>query len=110
MEDVRNLFFFVFSDRCSDHDIGTYRQPGRDGDKECHDLAICSNGSQGISIFKIAYNGCVGSVEELLEHAAESNGQGKKDQFAGQGTGEHIYGFFFFHQKHSFRYFILVKS
>ena len=97
MEDVRDLLFFVFSDRCSDHDIGSYRQSGRDGDKECHDLAICANGSQGISVFKIADDGGVGSVEELLEHIAEGNGQGKEDQLAGKGAGEHIYRFFFFH-------------
>ena len=90
MYGVVYFLFFTCADQIAYNNIGTQSQTGKQADQERYYRGIGANSRHGIGTGELSHNSQISGVKELLEHAAEGEGNGEKKYFFGQRAMYHI--------------------
>lgn len=74
-----------------DYHVYANRQPNEHRDKQTDNWSNATNSSQRITAQPLAGKYRIGGVQQLLQNAGNSKGNGKQNDFLSQGAMKHIY-------------------
>ena len=87
---VADLVTASLPQQVGDHHVRADREPQEKVDHQADDGGVAAHGRHGLGIRETADNGKVCGIEQLLQHAADRQRQGKQDHFFRQRAVDHV--------------------